>query len=111
MLFSGDSESFLKNRNRGIKFRYLTNQPNNCTSLPYVFKKLIKKGKFEIHCYTRSPIAEFGIIDDNQLALTSWDATRHVEIFWTSDPRIIGVFREYYESLWSTSCELQFQKQ
>jgi hypothetical protein len=105
-IFSDDTKFFLKNRNRGIRIRFLTNQPKNCNGIPPAVRKLLQKDHFEVRCFTKQPWSEFAVIDGIQTGITDFFISKP-NTFWTSDPRIGLVFREFFESLWLDSCELQ----
>jgi sugar-specific transcriptional regulator TrmB len=97
-----DSEFFAKFANRGIRFRYLTKKPET-EKAPKIFNLLQKTGYFEVRYLSKTPQAEFAIIDNNEMAIIDRTASKDVGVLWTTNPCLISTFRKFFESLWLNS--------
>jgi hypothetical protein len=103
---SSYGEAILKELEKGVGFRVVTEKPRDGEELPEVWKELKGRYLFELRYVPASPRALVTIYDRKEV-LFSVSATSSLEdtCLWSNNPSLLAVVQDYFELMWITAMQ------
>jgi sugar-specific transcriptional regulator TrmB len=94
---------------RGVKFRLITDKPEDENLLTAIVKAVTKNPLFEIRYINTSPLAAMAIYDKKEviIAISATAAINEVPILMSNNPSLLAVVRSYFETMWSTALKFK----
>ena len=92
---------------RGAKIRLILDEPEPGYLIPEAMHNLMHQPAFTLRCTPTFPKAQLGVFD-NKLAtffVSSSNQLAEAPCYFTENPSLVSVFKEYFEMLWLTSKE------
>lgn len=106
------NEAHKKASKRGVKFRIITNKPEDENSLTEMVKTVAKNFAFEIRYINTSPLAAIAIYDKKEMIIaTSTTANiNEVPILMSNNSSLIAIAQSYFDVMWVTAVESQSEE-
>lgn len=102
------NEDFKKALRRGVKIRWIIDQPKDANSWPeFSFVQvLMKNPKFKLRTILQPPHVRLGIYDKKEVFLATFPKRAGLEspALWSSNTSFAAIIDNFFETMWSTAC-------
>jgi hypothetical protein len=98
--------------NRGVKIRWITEKPDNSSSILKFLQSHSKFKNFEVR-FILSPLrAKMGIFDGKEvmLGINMDNGFAHSPALWSNNPSFAAIAENYFESCWKRGLDLKIEK-
>jgi sugar-specific transcriptional regulator TrmB len=99
------AEFYLNGADRGMKFRFIIEKPEDKRTMPKVVQTLKKKGALEMK-YARFRLQNSFLLSDEKELFYSATPNfngRKAPFVWTNNPCLVATIKEYFELKWKDS--------
>jgi sugar-specific transcriptional regulator TrmB len=106
------AEKIDKSCSRGVKWRFITEKPHLGRSFLDQIEELKKKQHCQIRFLTSVPPTILGIYDKKEVFIFK-NPTTSINLspaLWSDNPSLLSIVTDYFEVLWLTALEDEFQK-
>jgi hypothetical protein len=101
------NEDFTEAMKRGVKFRVITNRPEDQKHLPKIMEVFCRNPSFKIRHILASPRVLMVCFDKKTvlIATSADEAFSESSMLWSNDPPLIAMAQDYFEINWITAIE------
>jgi hypothetical protein len=101
------AEAYKKAMKRGVKVRWIIEEPKDEKSWPEILLTLINNPSFKFRTLRECPEERLGLFDKKEvfIALHPTTAATESPALWTNNPSILKIVHDYFEILWITAIE------
>jgi len=96
---------------RGVKIRYLTNNPEDANSWTEIVSAFTKNPSFNLRILSSPPETRCGIHDKKEVFIATVPSSNAFQstVLWSNNPSLIVVAQDHFDKKWITAMESNIQ--